>query len=31
MQLKESGDMYLVSIYVVSKDHAYVRCIDVGE
>ena len=31
MQLKESGEMYLESIYVLSKDHPYVRSIDVGE
>ena len=31
MQLKESGEMYLESIYVLSKEHPYVRSIDVGE
>ena len=30
MQLKESGEMYLESIYVLSKEHPYVRSIDVG-
>ncbi len=31
MQLKESGEMYLETIYVLSKKTGYVRSIDVGE
>ncbi|MBQ8510828.1 MAG: metal-dependent transcriptional regulator [Clostridia bacterium] len=31
MHLQESGEMYLETIYVLSKDHAIVRSIDVGE
>lgn len=31
MKLKESGEMYLEAIYVLSKEHPYVRSIDVGE
>lgn len=31
MQLKESGEMYLETIYVLSKKNPFVRAIDVGE
>lgn len=31
MQLKESGEMYLETIYVLSKKTGYVRSVDVGE
>ena len=31
MQLKESGEMYLETIYVLSKKNHFVRAIDVGE
>ena len=31
MRLQESGEMYLETIYVLSKDNANVRSIDVGE
>ena len=31
MQLKESGEMYLETIYILSKKSGYVRSIDVGE
>ena len=31
MQLKESGEMYLETIYVLSKKSPYVRSIDVCE
>ncbi len=31
MKLKESGEMYLETIYVLSKKSSYVRSIDVGE
>ena len=31
MQLKESGEMYLETIYVLSKRKGFVRSIDVGE
>lgn len=31
MQLKESGEMYLETIYVLSQKSSYVRAIDVGE
>ena len=31
MQLKESGEMYLETIYVLSKKNLFVRAIDVGE
>ena len=31
MQLKESGEMYLETIYVLSKKTGYVRYVDVGE
>ena len=31
MRLQESGEMYLEAIYVLSKDSANVRSIDVGE
>ena len=31
MQLKESGEMYLQTIYVLSKKTGYVRSVDVGE
>ena len=31
MQLQESGEMYLETIYVLSKTNNYVRSIDVGE
>lgn len=31
MKLKESGEMYLETIYVLSKHSNYVRSIDVGE
>ena len=30
MVLKESGEMYLVTIYVLRKDKGFVRAIDVG-
>ena len=31
MALKESGEMYLETIYVLSKKTGYVRSVDVGE
>ena len=31
MQLKESGEMYLETIYVLSQRKGFVRSIDVGE
>ncbi|MEE1319801.1 MAG: metal-dependent transcriptional regulator, partial [Ruminococcus sp.] len=31
MQLKESGEMYLETIYVLNKKSGYVRSIDVCE
>ncbi len=31
MQIQESGEMYLETIYVLSKSNAHVRSIDVGE
>ena len=31
MQLKESGEMYLETIYILSKKNPFVRAIDVGE
>lgn len=31
MQLQESGEMYLETIYILSKKSPYVRSIDVGE
>ena len=31
MVLKESGEMYLETIYVLSKEKGFVRAIDVGE
>ena len=31
MKLQESGEMYLETIYVLSKEKPYVRSIDVGE
>lgn len=31
MQLKESGEMYLETIYILSQKSSYVRSIDVGE
>ena len=31
MHIQESGEMYLETIYVLSRDHATVRAIDVGE
>ena len=31
MTLQESGEMYLESIYVLSKEKSFVRAIDVGE
>ena len=31
MQLQESGEMYLESIYVLSKKSPSVRSVDVGE
>ena len=31
MHLQESGEMYLETIYILSKKSSYVRSIDVGE
>lgn len=31
MNLHESGEMYLETIYVLSKEHSSIRAIDVGE
>jgi Mn-dependent DtxR family transcriptional regulator len=31
MALQESGEMYLETIYVLSKDHTNVRAVDIGE
>ena len=31
MQLRESGEMYLETIYILSQRRSYVRAIDVGE
>ena len=31
MRLQESGEMYLETILVLSKEHSYVRAVDVGE
>ena len=31
MRLQESGEMYLESIYVLTKNNSHVRAIDVGE
>ena len=31
MHLQESGEMYLETIYILSKTHSVVRSIDVGE
>ncbi|MGN1015969.1 MAG: metal-dependent transcriptional regulator [Faecousia sp.] len=31
MNLQESGEMYLETIYILSKERPYVRAIDVGE
>lgn len=31
MRLQESGEMYLESIHVLSKQHGYVRAIDISE
>lgn len=31
MRLQESGEMYLETIYILSKDNMHVRSIDVGE
>ena len=31
MRLQESGDMYIETIYVLTKKHAFVRAIDVSE
>ena len=31
MSLKESAEMYLETIYTLSKTHSYVRSIDVAE
>ena len=31
MRLQESGEMYLETIYILSKQHSCVRSIDVGE
>ena len=31
MALQESGEMYLETIYVLSKNHSNVRAIDIGE
>ena len=31
MAMQESGEMYLETILVLSKEHSYVRAVDVGE
>ena len=31
MRLQESGEMYLETILILSKEHSYVRAVDVGE